>query len=205
MEIIFYLIILLFSVIIHEVAHGAVAYSLGDRTAKYEGRLTLNPIKHLDFFGSLLLPLLMLVATFGRGPIFGWAKPVPINPYNLRDKKWGELKVAIAGPGVNFLMAIIFGIIVRFANLPSSSAFLFFISIIIIQNLLLGVFNLIPIPPLDGHWILFSLLPERFANFKIILNQYSLFILLFIIFFGFSWVIKIVSLLFSLITGYSFY
>lgn len=205
METIFYLIILLFSVIIHEIAHGAVAFSLGDPTAKYEGRLTLNPIKHIDPFGSVLLPLLLLVITLGRGPIFGWARPVPINPYNFKDKKWGELKVAVAGPGSNFLIAIIFGIIIRFAGLPTSSVFLFFLSIIVIQNLLLGLFNLMPIPPLDGHWVLFSLLPEKFSNFKIILTQYSLFLLLFLIFFGFRWVINIITFLFFLITGYSFY
>ena len=203
-DIIFYLLILIFSIIAHEVAHGAVAYSLGDPTAKYEKRLTLNPLKHIDLLGSVLLPLFMLVATAGRGPIFGWAKPVPINPNNFQDKKWGELKVAVAGPATNFSIAIIFGILIRILNLPETSAFLFLLSIIVIQNLLLGVFNLIPIPPLDGHWILFSLLPEYFANIKNILSQYGLFILLFIIFFAFGWVINIIGFLFSLITGYSF-
>src|SRR5258708_30196607 len=106
---IFSLIILLFSVIIHELAHGGVAFSLGDPTAKYQGRLTLNPIKHLDPFGSVILPLLMLLVTGGQGPVFGWAKPVPINPYNFRDQKWGSLKVAIAGPLSNFFLAIFFG------------------------------------------------------------------------------------------------
>jgi len=108
----FKLITLLFSVIIHELAHGYVAYSLGDPTAKYEGRLTLNPLKHLDPFGSVILPLLLFVT--GSPFLFGWAKPVPINPYNFKDQKYGEIKVSIAGPASNFLLAIIFGLFIRF-------------------------------------------------------------------------------------------
>ena len=120
MEIIFVLIVLLFSVIIHEIAHGSVAYSLGDPTAKYAGRLTLNPLKHLDPFGSVILPLLLFIT---RSPIlFGYAKPVPINPYNFRNQKWGSLKVAVAGPAANFSIAIIFGLSVRFLNLPEQFA-----------------------------------------------------------------------------------
>src|SRR5574343_425811 len=113
---IFSLIVLLFSVIIHELAHGYVASSLGDPTAKYEGRLTLNPLKHLDPFGSIILPLLLFIA--GSPVLFGWAKPVPVNPYNFRDKKWGEIKVSIAGPLSNISLAIVFGLILRF--LPAS-------------------------------------------------------------------------------------
>src|SRR5271157_1248941 len=109
---IFSLIVLLFSVIIHELAHGYVAYSLGDPTAKYAGRLTLNPLKHLDPFGSIILPLLLFIA--GSPFLFGWAKPVPINPYNFTDKKYGEIKVSIAGPASNLLLAIFFGLILRF-------------------------------------------------------------------------------------------
>jgi len=198
---IFYLIILLFSVMIHEIAHGAVAYSLGDPTAKYQGRLTLNPIKHIDPIGSVFLPLVLLLLTAGRGPIFGWAKPVPINPYNFKDQKWGNFKVAIAGPGSNFLIAIIFGLLIRFTSIPLTSPLILFFSIIIMQNLLLGVFNLIPVPPLDGSWIAFSLLPEKFNNLKNFLSQYGMFILLFIIFFEFNWIIKIIEFLFTIITG----
>lgn len=204
MNTLFYLIILLFSIVIHEIAHGAVAYSLGDPTAKYEGRLTLNPLKHLDPFGSVLVPLFLLVATLGKGPIIGWAKPVPINPYNFKDKRWGDLKVALAGPGSNFLIALFFGLLIRFLNLPFSSSFLMFLSIIVIQNLLLCVFNLIPLPPLDGSWILFSLFPKKTAEIRGILEQYGMIVLLAIVFFGFSFIIKIVSFLFNLITGYNF-
>src|SRR6266700_2105771 len=112
---IFSLIVLLFSVIIHELAHGYVAYSLGDPTAKYQGRLTLNPISHLDLFGSILLPLLLFLA---QSPVLvGWAKPVPINPYNFTDQKWGTLKVALAGPLTNIALALVFGLCVRFIPL----------------------------------------------------------------------------------------
>ena len=109
---IFSLVVLLFSVIIHELAHGSVAYSLGDPTAKYAGRLTLNPLKHLDLFGSIILPLLLFIA--GSPFLFGWAKPVPINPYNFTDKKYGEIKVSVAGPASNLSIAIVFGLILRF-------------------------------------------------------------------------------------------
>src|SRR3989344_3025740 len=97
---IFSLLVLLFSVIIHELAHGSIAYSLGDPTAKHEGRLTLNPLKHLDPFGSIALPVLLFIS--GSSILVGWAKPVPINPYNFKDQKWGTLKVSVAGPAANF-------------------------------------------------------------------------------------------------------
>src|SRR3989338_2445763 len=100
---IFTLLVLLFSLVIHEVSHGWVALLLGDSTAKDEGRLSLNPLKHLDPLGSVLVPLILYITTLGQGPLFGWAKPVPINPYNFRDQKWGTLKVALAGPLSNFL------------------------------------------------------------------------------------------------------
>src|SRR5687767_11391513 len=109
---IFQLVILLFSVIIHELAHGYVADSLGDPTARYQGRLTLNPLPHLDLFGSVILPLLLFVS---MSPVLvGWAKPVPINPYNFRDQKWGTLKVSLAGPLTNIGLALVFGILARF-------------------------------------------------------------------------------------------
>jgi len=196
---IFSLIVLLFSVMIHEIAHGSVAYRLGDPTAKYEGRLTLNPLKHLDPFGSVILPLLLLLVTAGRGPIFGWAKPVPVNPYNFRDQKWGTLKVSIAGPAMNFLIAVIFGLSIRFFHLPESLLLLF--TIIIYYNLLWGIFNLVPIPPLDGSHILFKFLPESFWRFKMILQQYGLFILIFFIFFGLKLLIPVVFYFYQLLVG----
>ncbi|KKP53969.1 MAG: hypothetical protein UR46_C0031G0010 [Parcubacteria group bacterium GW2011_GWA1_33_6] len=200
---IFSLVILLFSVIIHELAHGYIAYSLGDPTAKYAGRLTLNPIKHLDPFGSVILPLILFIS--GSPILFGWAKPVPVNPYNFKDQKWGSLKVAIAGPITNIALAIFFGLLIRF--IPSSffisfpGMFLMF-SYIVTINLVLAIFNLIPIPPLDGFWILFKFIPQKFEKLTIFLHQYGIFILIFLIFFGaLQNLIFINNLFFSLITG----
>lgn len=202
---IFSLIVLLFSVIIHELAHGSVALSLGDQTAKYEGRLTLNPLKHLDPFGSVILPLLLLFATAGQGPIFGWAKPVPINPYNFKDQKWGTLKVSIAGPATNFAIAIIFGLIIRIINLPPTLPFVEMLGIITIYNFLWGMFNLVPIPPLDGSWILFRFLPAGSEKAKMFLQQYGLFILIFFIFFGgLTGLSFLAQMMYSLVAGAPF-
>lgn len=199
---IFSLIVLLFSVIIHELAHGYVASSLGDQTAKYEGRLTLNPLKHLDPFGSFILPLLLLLATAGQGPIFGWAKPVPVNPYNFKDQKWGTLKVSISGPATNFAIAIIFGLIIRFVNFPQLDPLMQLFGIVVFYNFLWGIFNLLPIVPLDGSWILFRFLPQGLNSIKIALQQYGLFILIFFIFFGgLNWLGALASMLYFLVTG----
>ncbi len=198
---IFTLIVLFLSIVIHEVAHGSVAYHLGDPTAKLAGRLTLNPIKHVDLFGTILLPLLMLLFTMGQGPIFGWAKPVPVNPFNFRDQKWGTVKVAISGPATNFLIAIIFGLSIRFFALPDFLSLLF--TIIIFYNLLWGLFNLVPIPPLDGSHILFRFLGKKFWKFKMILQQYGLFILIFFIFFGLRLLIPLVFYCYQLLVGQS--
>jgi len=168
----FTFIVLILSIIIHEVAHGSVAYSLGDPTAKYAGRLSLNPLKHIDPLGSVILPLIVYWQT---GFFFGWAKPVPINPYNFKDQRWGELKVAIAGPATNILIGIVFGLFLRFIPLSQNIASLFLnISYI---NLFLGFFNLIPVPPLDGSHVLFSLLSHRFSNLRRNLERYQIFFL----------------------------
>lgn len=200
---IFSLIVLLFSVIIHELAHGYVAYSLGDPTAKYEGRLTLNPLKHLDPFGSVILPLLLFIA--GSSVLIGWAKPVPVNPYNLRDQKWGSLKVSIAGPLSNMALAIFFGLLIRIipdAVFNSAPGIFLIFSFVVKINIMLALFNLIPIPPLDGSWILFNVLPQGFEKVKIFLQQYGIFILIFLIFFGgLQSLFTIVGSLFHLITG----
>jgi Zn-dependent protease len=204
MEYIFLIIILIFSIVIHEVSHGAVANYLGDPTAKYAGRLTLNPIKHLDPIGSVILPifLVLMAKLTGGGIIFGWAKPVPINPYNFRDPKYGSAKVALAGPASNLTIALIFGLALRFFPVISTIPGLdLMFSYIVYINILLAVFNLLPIPPLDGSHILFTFLPPGMQNIKIFLSQFGLFILLFIIFFFFRWLILIINLIFSLIVG----
>ena len=200
---IFSLIVLLFSVIIHELAHGSVAFNLGDPTAKYEGRLTLNPLKHLDPFGSVILPLLLFIT---QSPVMvGWAKPVPINPYNFKDQKWGSLKVAIAGPASNMALALFFGLVIRFlpVSVFNAAPGIFSIFSFIVQiNIMLAIFNLIPIPPLDGSWILFKLLPDSFESVKVFLQKYGLFILIFLIFFGgLQGLNTIMEYFFHIITG----
>jgi Zn-dependent protease len=198
------IIILLMSIVVHEVSHGTVANYLGDPTAKYAGRLTLNPIKHLDLWGSIILPLFLLIV---QSPfLFGWAKPVPYNPHNLRNKKWGSAMVAGAGPGSNLIIALIFGFALRFAslgqNIYAQNLIQVFIYIIFI-NLLLAVFNLIPIPPLDGSKILFSALPNKYQHIAFEMERYGLIILIFFIFFLFRFILPVVVWLTQIISGIS--
>lgn len=200
-ETIFTLIVLLFSIILHEISHGTCAFYLGDPTAKDAGRLSLNPLKHLDPIGSVILPIFLLFTTRGQGPIVGWAKPVPINPYNFRDQKWGSLKVALSGPISNFLIAILFSLFVRF--LPLSQNFLNFFSIISFYNFAWGIFNLVPIPPLDGSHILFSLLREKGRKMELFFYQYWVLILIIFIMIGLDFVFDLAEFLYLLLTGYS--
>jgi len=198
-EFIFQIAILIFSVIIHEVAHGYSAYLLGDNTAKFQGRLSLNPIVHLDLFGSIILPTISYLL---GGFIIGWAKPVPFNPYNLRNQKWGEAIVAAAGPLSNISLVLIFGLLLRFGVLASlGSGFVFIGTIIVFINLILAVFNLLPIPPLDGSKILFSFLPYSLIGIRNFLENNGIFVLLFFVFFLWRFIIPVVYFFFSLITG----
>lgn len=203
---IFFVGILIFSVVIHEVSHGFAALFLGDKTAQYEGRLTLNPIPHIDLFGSILIPLFLVVA--GSPFLIGWAKPVPYNPYNLRNQKLGPALVGAAGPAANILIALIFGLLLRFvpdfANGISGGYILNFMviaSTITLLNLVLAVFNLVPIPPLDGSKVLFALLPYNWYQVQRLLEQYGFFILLIFIFFFLDWIFPVVLFLFHFITG----
>ncbi len=177
-----------------------MARSMGDNTAQDLGRLTLNPLKHLDMFGSILLPLMLLIV--GSPVMFGYAKPVPYNPNNLSDRKFGPAKVALAGPLSNLFLAVLFGLTLRFLSnvFPSSFAPELFAYIIGV-NLFLAVFNLVPIPPLDGHWLLMAVLPPQFVRLRVFLYRYSLPLLFLFIFFGFSFLIPIVNFLFKLIVG----
>ncbi len=159
--IVFELAVLIFSVIVHEISHGAVAYWLGDETAYRMGRLTLNPVSHIDPFGSVILPLLLSIPLlFGAQPIIvGWAKPVPYNPYNLKNPKTGAGMIALAGPASNILIACVFTALVSFSGQATALGTAF--TYVILINLMLAVFNMVPIPPLDGSKILAALLPDR--------------------------------------------
>jgi len=191
------------SVVIHEVSHGFMAEYFGDKTARFAGRLTLNPIPHLDLFGSIILPALLVLS---NAPfLFGWAKPVPYNPDNLSNRRWGTIAVAGAGVLANFAIAVIFGVIIRLAApfaLPSD--FYFITSIIVLINLALGIFNLIPIPPLDGSKILFSLLPYSYSSLIFKLERYSLILLLVFIMFFIQYLYPVLTFLFTLLTGLAF-
>lgn len=196
------LAILLISVVIHEVSHGWIANHLGDPTAKYAGRLTLNPIKHLDLWGSFLIPISLLI--IGSPILFGYAKPVPYNPFNLKNKKWGPAMVAIAGPASNLIIAILFGLTLRFVPFGQSIYMQNFVQImayIVLLNLLLAVFNLVPIPPLDGSKILFALLPYKYQQLSFQLERYGLILVLFFIFFLFKYITPIIFWLFKIIVG----
>ena len=197
---IFAIAILVMSVVIHELAHGYAALYLGDHTAEYEGRLTLNPIKHLDIMGSVVIPLASFLLT---GIVFGWAKPVPYNPYNLKNRRWGELIVAAAGPVTNFVLALVAGFFLRFGPhfMVLSPALVTILITIVITNILLAIFNLMPVPPLDGSKILFSLLPLRWRKVQNYIEKYGFFALVFLILFFGNAVSYIVTFIFKLITG----
>jgi len=223
---IFTILALIISAIFHEYAHGYVAYKLGDSTAKDAGRLTLNPIAHIDPIGSVLLPLLLVLS--GSSFIVGWAKPVPYNPYNLRDPKYGDLKVALGGPGTNLFLAAFFGILARLVPLAydykQSLAMAFFsgnnsllmsqlqgsfltsifvLSIIVcFINLLLMIFNLIPLPPLDGSKIILPFLPYNAQMRFHQLEGYGMIIIFLLLYLGlFSLLSPILTFLFSLFVG----
>lgn len=178
MEQIIILIALILSIVIHEMAHGHAANWLGDPTARLQGRLSPNPLVHIDPLGSVIIPALLFFGS--SGILFGWAKPVPYNPYNLRNQKWGEAIVAVAGPAVNVLIALIFAVIIRVApllGLPSS--FFDLAYTIVFINVLLAMFNMLPIPPLDGSKILMAVLPynaqQQYRNFTSFMERAGLF------------------------------
>ena len=196
--IIFQIVVLIFSAVIHEYMHGWMADRLGDPTAKNAGRLTLNPIPHIDLFGSILLPVLLVVT--GAGFVLGWAKPVPFNPYNLRDQKYGSAKVAVAGPLGNLITALFFGLILRFFPITSPQLILL-LQIIVFINLLLMIFNLVPIPPLDGSKVIMPFLPYQWQEKYMSIERYGMFLVILFVIFGFSFIIPIISFLFGLIVG----
>lgn len=220
------LLVLIFSIVIHEVAHGEVANFLGDPTAKNLGRLTLNPIKHIDPLGSIVVPLLTFL--LHAGIIIGWAKPVPYNPNNLRNQKVGPALVGLAGPATNLSMALIFGLTARFLPIATelkqqinfsmltsdygnaltliggSLLYGFFTMAILITfiNIILALFNLIPIPPLDGSKLLYLVLPYSMRGMMEVLERFGFVLVLFVIFWIGPVFSIIVQSLYSFIVGF---
>ncbi|MEK7136233.1 MAG: site-2 protease family protein [Patescibacteria group bacterium] len=178
-----------------------MALALGDNTAKQAGRLTLNPLPHIDPLGSIILPFFM--SLLPGGVIFGWAKPIPYNPYNLRAGKWGPALVALAGPVSNLILATVFGLGVRFSSIFSISSVevLGLMQTIVLMNIVLAIFNLIPIPPLDGSKILFAILPYRLRWIEEWMGRYQLVLLLVVVFFLAELLSPIMLWLFSWLTG----
>jgi Zn-dependent protease len=201
--IVFEIIVLLFSAILHEIAHGYEAERLGDDTARRAGRLTLNPLVHLDLFSSILMPLLLLWATNGAF-FFAAAKPVPYNPNNLKNPRSGSAKIALAGPFTNFFIAFVFSVVVRtLVFFPVSDTLIVLLSLIVYVNIILGIFNLVPIPPLDGSRVLFAALPPSQRTYKAMyfLERWGLVLVLLFVFFGFQLIIPIIQFIFTLFTG----
>jgi len=192
------LAILIYSVVLHEVSHGLAARAMGDYTAQQMGRLTLNPLKHLDMFGSFILPIITYLAA---GFMFGYAKPVPYNPRNLNDHRWGPAKVGLAGPATNIIIALICGLAIRMLGFdaPQLAIQLLFSAVII--NLSLAIFNLMPVPPLDGHWLLMALLPAGSWQLRATLYRFQWALLAFSVFVLFPLVSPLIMVLAKLFSG----
>ena len=201
-SLVFYFLIIIPSAIIHEYAHGWMADRLGDPTARYAGRLTLDPRRHVDLWGTIVMPIFLYFVSRG-GFLFAYAKPVPYNPYNLKNQKWGPAMVALAGPMVNFLLALSFALALR--GLPLLPTVWWglgdFFAIIIYANLMLLVFNLIPLPPLDGSKLLYALLPDSAYQVKIFLERHSFLFLIVVVLFISPLISPIISFLFNLLTS----
>ncbi|MFA6095279.1 MAG: site-2 protease family protein [Candidatus Paceibacterota bacterium] len=201
-QFVFSLLVLLFSVVIHEVSHGYAALMQGDKTAEYAHRLTLNPLRHIDLVGTIILPAvsLMLPGSF----LFGWAKPVPYNPYNLRNQRWGELWVALAGPLSNIVIAAIFGFFMRFYVVPSGLLMAplgLMSATIVIVNVTLAVFNMMPIPPLDGSKVLSALIPRSLLPVRTYFERFGFVGVLIFVIIIWQFIYPIIPWLFSAITG----
>ena len=193
---IFKLIVLVFSVVVHEISHGFVAERLGDPTARRAGRLTLNPVAHVDLFGSIILPLLMAMA---GGVVFGWAKPVPVDPRYFKHRDRDMALVSAAGPLSNLTLAAIFSVFFRavpyFATGSMADALQGLFVVIVLTNISLAIFNLVPIPPLDGSGVLMALLPRSAQQFRMFLERYGMIVFLIFVFLGMSLISPIIEFL----------
>jgi Zn-dependent protease len=200
---IFYFVVLIFSIMVHEVAHGLIAEQEGDPTARNLGRITLNPLKHIDWLGSIVLPLVLILTHAGF--VVGWAKPVPYNPRNLRNGRSSEAKVAIAGIIVNLSIALFFGLVIRSTQLfhYGNTALIDGASIIVLLNIVLAMFNSIPLAPLDGFRFLTAVLPASAMPTMRAIERFSLPILLIFIVFGWSFVAPVAYGVFHLFAGIS--
>ncbi|MEK7208562.1 MAG: site-2 protease family protein [Patescibacteria group bacterium] len=201
MEIIFSIAVLILSVVVHEVSHGFAANYLGDPTARLQGRLTLNPLPHIDPIGSVLVPLLLFFTN--AGVMFGWARPVPVNPYNLRGK-YGEAIVAAAGPLSNIALAVVFGLFIRLSGNLLPDSFIHIAATVVIINIVLAIFNLVPIPPLDGSKILFAFLPYYLQHVRESLERWGFFIVLIFIVFLWQFLTPIIGWAFQMLTDIAF-
>jgi Zn-dependent protease len=202
-ESLFQIAILIMSVVIHEISHGYAALLLGDPTARLAGRLTLNPLKHLDPVGSLAVPAILIIT---KAPfILGWAKPVPYNLYNLKPGRLSEPIVAAAGPLANILIAIIFGLILRFtlSNGYASEGFVAITMFVVLINIALAVFNLMPIPPLDGSKLLFAILPDKYYHFRHTLERHGFLLIILFLLVAWKVIFPVILFTFKLITGFA--
>lgn len=199
--VVFQVVVLIFSVVIHEVSHGIVADHLGDPTARLAGRLTLNPLKHLDPFGSVILPLLLSLVP--GGVVFGWAKPVPYNPYNLKNPERGAALIAAAGPVSNLAVALVFSVAFRAAAaLPALGGTLpLLLAQIVIVNVALAVFNFVPIPPLDGSKVLSWFLPISARRYWESFERMGWLLLLVFIFFAIDLIAPVILWLAGFLLG----
>ena len=186
-----WILAVIFGITIHEFSHVLSAYWQGDNTGQSMGRLTLNPIKHLDLVGTIMI---MFIG-------FGWGKPAPFNPYNLKYKKWGPALVSIAGPASNIISVIVFGLLLKlvfaFSDLGADNLLIAFLFALVQMNLILALFNLLPIPPLDGSKILFTIIPVKHSNAIMFMERYGMWILLAVLIFGSSYLFAFYSMVYN--------